>query len=498
MSAKRGPTDGQDDSSRLEISAEHEIGTRDPYAIRTLDDVAKDEMYEPEAYDGLDSTLGMTESGERQHVASESIETKAYERDEDAEEDEERRGYSESEEQRWDPRRAYSDDSVLLDDTDDQDDESITDDGPDMGAVWASESINAPLFHAAELRSSDADSSDAANHQLPWELQDPADLREANKSLIETLDVADLREEPTPEPRRISRPPPLPSMLSERRRMSTADQPMELEPQEVVYDGHFWERRSFKRAAQVALASVVGIVLGWMAWGGPNEPVDAELEAADAGVEAASEPIVTALDAGLTPDAAAEEPKKSDEDEEDTVAAARAPIEEPKPEPTIDEVAPVAAAADNGCAVLIDSKPSNASIWIEGQAIGKTPYRGKQPCGRAKFVVKRENYKSQEVTRRLRDDGLNKINLELERPTYRVQVTSTPSRAVVRVNGKKVGKTPMAVSLPGYTKVKLVIEKKDHKAWKRTMVPRDTSKAVKATLTPSKKKKGSKKRRSDG
>jgi hypothetical protein len=489
MSAKRDRTeDGQDTGSRLEISAEHEVG-RDPYAIHTLDDVAKDEWDESEVFDGLESTLGMSENDEDEdRAASSSIdtagETSAYDRaqsrshSEDDDSYVEERSYSEG-------GRSYSADLAYPPDEDDEsetsDDEPVTDDNPHMGAVWASESINAPLFHAAELRHSQADT------HLPWELADPA-RADSDKS----TEAMDERRKSSIDSRRISRPPPLPDS-PERKRSRTASAALELESQEVVYEGRFLERRSVRRAGQVALASLVGIVLGWMAWGGPNKPPTSE----ESENTVASEPIVAPLDAGSEapePDAGAE--GDSGETEDDTVAA-KAPVIEQEVQAEPSDAGAVA--ADDTCAVLIHSKPSGASVWRNDQAIGKTPYRGKQPCGKSIFVVKRDNYKPLEIVRRLRDDGLNKINLELERPSYRVTVTSSPSRAVVRVNGKKVGRTPVAVRLPGYTKAKFTIDKPGHRTWKRTMVPRESNAQVKATLAPSKnKKKKAQKRRQDG
>ena len=48
--------------------------------------------------------------------------------------------------------------------------------------------------------------------------------------------------------------------------------------------------------------------------------------------------------------------------------------------------------------------------------------------------------------------------MRLERPQFRVKVTSRPPGAMVKVGGADVGKTPVTISLPGFetTSIELV------------------------------------------
>jgi hypothetical protein len=459
------------DPNALDVHAADEIG--DPYAVNSLDDLAKDGSEDLPSYAAYDSTLGLSQVEEADRRPTESG--------------------------TWDTGSEEARDSAAPTFRR----EVSEDDGDESVWTRSSESVNAPLFHSAELKQTDTGSS-------PW---DPADSPFSGdkpfESVIQTMEaISEERYTTEPSGERQS-PPPTPEFLGgapaseffgEEREPSYSDHAFEVESQDVVYEqsqaarfkDRIRDRKFMKRSGQVAIASIIGLVLGWMAWGGGDEPTDPDAgpevaAVADAGTVEVESGEARALEAKPAPEKA----KPAPADEPDVVAGDAGVF-------AVDDEDKIAkaAAVDAGCAVIIHSKPIGASVWVKDEVIGKTPFRGKLPCQKTAFRIKRDNYRPVETERRLRDDGLNKINVELERPNYRVRVTSVPSRAVVKVNGKVKGRTPLALKLPGYTKAKIVIDRPGHRTWKRTMIPQTAGEVVKAKLQPTKKK--SKKRRTDG
>jgi hypothetical protein len=136
-------------------------------------------------------------------------------------------------------------------------------------------------------------------------------------------------------------------------------------------------------------------------------------------------------------------------------ASGSAPAPEPAagaavPPPAGEEAPPAAAATFPPgalCKVAFTSSPDAAQVLINGKAIGVTPITHEGPCAGYKATFKRERYQSQTHTVA---PGDTTADVRLERPQFKVRVTSRPSGALVKIGGVDAGKTPITVNLPGY------------------------------------------------
>ncbi|MBZ0236852.1 MAG: PEGA domain-containing protein, partial [Deltaproteobacteria bacterium] len=107
------------------------------------------------------------------------------------------------------------------------------------------------------------------------------------------------------------------------------------------------------------------------------------------------------------------------------------------------------------CKVAFTSSPDAAEVVLDGSVIGTTPFEHEGSCAAYQVTFRRDKYASltEEVAA-----GATSLDVRLERPPFKVRVTSRPSGAVVKVGGENLGKTPVTITLPGFetTSIELV------------------------------------------
>jgi len=142
-----------------------------------------------------------------------------------------------------------------------------------------------------------------------------------------------------------------------------------------------------------------------------------------------------------------------------------------------------------GRAILhVQSKPSQARIYIDGQELGKTPFsRDDLVPGKHRMKVGKSHFqpKTQEIN--LAANMVKKYSVDLKKGKGSLTVLSTPSGAEVFVDGdKKSGKTPMTLKEVkcGKHTVKTRFQKKDEKIEikKEITIPREQTKRFKVDL----------------
>ncbi len=111
------------------------------------------------------------------------------------------------------------------------------------------------------------------------------------------------------------------------------------------------------------------------------------------------------------------------------------------------------------CRVAFTSSPAAAEVTLAGQVIGSTPFTHDGPCTGYQVTFRRDRY--QRLNREV-GASATAIDVRLERPMFRVKVSSRPSGATVTVGGKQVGKTPVTIALPGFETTSIVLTRKDH------------------------------------
>lgn len=107
------------------------------------------------------------------------------------------------------------------------------------------------------------------------------------------------------------------------------------------------------------------------------------------------------------------------------------------------------------CKVAFTSSPDAAEVVIDGKVVGTTPYEHVGSCGGFAVAFRRDKYQTLKQTV---EAGATSLDVRLERPLFKVKVTSRPPGAMVKVGGVDKGKTPVVIELPGYetTSIELV------------------------------------------
>jgi hypothetical protein len=125
----------------------------------------------------------------------------------------------------------------------------------------------------------------------------------------------------------------------------------------------------------------------------------------------------------------------------------------PAPPPSAN-VAPAAVApeapvpeAPATCKVSFTSSPETVDVVLGGEVLGTTPFEHEGSCDAYAVTFQREKYQSQTLEVAA---GASSLEVRLERPQFKVKVTSRPSGATVKVGGESVGKTPVTIKLPGF------------------------------------------------
>jgi hypothetical protein len=108
------------------------------------------------------------------------------------------------------------------------------------------------------------------------------------------------------------------------------------------------------------------------------------------------------------------------------------------------------------CTIHFTSSPDAADVVIDGKVAGATPYDHTGPCGPLDVTFTRDKYQS--ITQTVAA-GETTVDVRLERPQFKVRVTSRPTGAMVKVGGAEVGRTPVTIAVPGYETTTLQLVK---------------------------------------
>lgn len=93
----------------------------------------------------------------------------------------------------------------------------------------------------------------------------------------------------------------------------------------------------------------------------------------------------------------------------------------------------------------VRSQPSGAEVYLDGQRQGTTPLRLDARPGRRDLEIRRSGYDSYHETLQLRPGESHRIEASLQRSrrTGFVRFESSPSGAEVRIDGRRIGTTPI-------------------------------------------------------
>jgi hypothetical protein len=109
----------------------------------------------------------------------------------------------------------------------------------------------------------------------------------------------------------------------------------------------------------------------------------------------------------------------------------------------------------------IESEPSEATVYINGQSMGKTPYsQASITQGNYNIELQAENFKPFSQTVKIQSGQLSELKAKMEIISGSLFVQSTPSNARVFMNGNFMGVTPLLTEniKPGIARIALSLE----------------------------------------
>jgi hypothetical protein len=106
----------------------------------------------------------------------------------------------------------------------------------------------------------------------------------------------------------------------------------------------------------------------------------------------------------------------------------------------------------------IESEPSEAVVYINGQSVGKTPYsQASMPQGNYNIELQAEDFKPFKQAVKIQSGQLSELKAKMEIISGSLFVQSTPSNAHVFMNGYFMGATPLLMEniKPGIARITL-------------------------------------------
>lgn len=227
-----------------------------------------------------------------------------------------------------------------------------------------------------------------------------------------------------------------------------------IEPPTEVTRRRRWARIA-RRWGPVLVSGAVSLCIGYLIWGtrrtATAEPLSSRREASAA--------IASAAPAA-------------------TLARARV-IAAELPRPRGVMPAPV------GCAAEIVTQPDGVEVAWDGRPLGTAPLLDAPvPCGPAVVVLTHPRYNPVRLAVVARPGEPSKLSERLARPVAVLELTSTPARAVFRINKLLVGPAPARTSTMQFERISVTARLPGFKPWSHRIYVRSPRQAVHAELEP--------------
>ena len=108
--------------------------------------------------------------------------------------------------------------------------------------------------------------------------------------------------------------------------------------------------------------------------------------------------------------------------------------------------------------LLIETSPSNAKVFIQNEAYGRTPVRLEQiPRGEIEIRIEKENYQVETIKQKFMSNETKNVNLNLKVAKREINIRCNADGAKIKINNIEVGTCPV-YNLEYLTLDKLLVE----------------------------------------
>ena len=110
------------------------------------------------------------------------------------------------------------------------------------------------------------------------------------------------------------------------------------------------------------------------------------------------------------------------------------------------------------CKIAVSTTPAGSIISVDGEVAGPSPITIGGPCAKRKLDIAHPRYAPATRLVTATPDAAP-IDIALARPTHDLYVETSPSGAIVSIDGHRAGTSPTLVKIMGFTALTLRIEK---------------------------------------
>jgi PEGA domain len=139
--------------------------------------------------------------------------------------------------------------------------------------------------------------------------------------------------------------------------------------------------------------------------------------------------------------------------------------------------------ATRNCVARVTTQPAGAAVFWGDTALGSSPIQNAAvPCGTATVTLRREHFA--EITRTITADRARDtiVTERLRRPPAKLMVTSSPPRAFIRLNKRRIGPTPREIDTPRFERVRIEASLPGYRRWKKTLYVKEAESEVDVRL----------------
>ncbi len=127
------------------------------------------------------------------------------------------------------------------------------------------------------------------------------------------------------------------------------------------------------------------------------------------------------------------------------------------------------------CNLRLDLVPKDAIVKIGDHEVRRGAKQAEAPCGSNPLVVTHPRYVNHSAEIVLNSDTPNKLRLRMKRPIVTLRVQSTPNKASVSFNKKRVGKAPLKRNIPAFESVQVSVSSPGYQTYRRKLYPKKNS-----------------------